>query len=172
VFPDTLARRAALAALCGFGAVALAACNAAQTTSPEPQPGAPAVKIAAITVDTSDLSAISIDPTAWWVQSALPGRLAKSFEPYMATGDPNAATLSVHVSSVVLGAVGPAGAVDSISGAATLSGGGTSTTVAVSAALPYKPLPAEQTSSQPALERRVEALTQAVADWLPRKFNL
>jgi hypothetical protein len=171
VFADNLARRAGFAVLYGFGAAALAACNTAEPQSAEPRPGAPAVKIATITVDTSDLSAMSIDPTAWWVQSTLPGRLAKSFAPYMATGDPNAAKLSVRISSVALGAVGPAGAVDSISGEATLSGG-TATPVALSAALPYKPFPGEQPSSQPALERRVEALTQTFADWLPRKFNL
>jgi hypothetical protein len=64
VFADTLPRRAALAALVGLVAAALAACNSMQPTSAEPQAGAPAVKIAVIKVDTSALSALSVDPTA------------------------------------------------------------------------------------------------------------
>ena len=169
----TLTRRGVLAALAGLGAAALGACDPPRQAAVRPQPGAPVVKIADIAVDTSALSAVSGEATASWVQSALPGQLAKAFEPNMAPGDPDGATLSVQISSVVLGMVGAARAIDSISGAATLSGGRTATTsVTLDATTAYTASPADQTLSEPARRGRVDALTRAFADWLPRKFDL
>lgn len=164
-------RRIALAALAGLAAAALAACNAPQATAVDATPRPPAVKIASIAVDTSDLAALSSDPIGAWVQSALPGPLARAFEPYMAPGDPEASALTVRISSVALGPSGPAGALNSIGGAATLRGRKT-TTVTLNTSVPYVPTPAEQPSSQPTLKRRVDALARAFADWLPRKFDL
>jgi hypothetical protein len=168
-----LTRRGALIALAGLGAAALAACDPPRQAAVQPQPGAATLKIAAIAIDTSALSGVSGEATAGWVQSALPGQLAKAFEPYMAPGDPDGARLSVQISSVLLGMVGAAPAIDSISGAATLSGGRSATTaVTLDATTAYSASPADQTLSEPSQRRRVEALTRAFAYWLPRKFDL
>lgn len=179
-----LTRRGALAAL---AAAALTACNAPQQAAVQSRPAAakpaapaqpaapatPAVKIATITVDTSALPALSSDPTAAWVQSALPGALARALEPNMAPGDPDGATLDVQISSVVLGMIGAGSAIDSISGVATLSGGGAApTTVTLDATAAYAASPSDQTLWQPARQRRIDALTRAFADWLPRKLQL
>ncbi len=168
-----LTRRAALAAVAGLSGV-LSACNAPQPAAVKPEPGAPAVKIAAITVDTSALIAQSGEPVASWVQSSLPGRLTHAFEPYMAAGDPSGATVSVQIVSVALGTVGgAAGSIDMIKGTASLSGGGvTRPDVTLSATTTYLPSPVDQALSEETQLRRVEALTQAFADWLPRKFEL
>jgi len=173
VFAYSLTRRAPRVAAYALVASALAACSGAQPTSGAPQDAAHAAKIAVIKVDTSALAALSADQTATWAQSALPGQLARAFAPYMAPGDPDGATLSVRISSLVLGAVGPAGAIDSVSGAATLSGGtAVATTVTLDTAVPYLPTPTDQPSWPPTLERRVDAVSQAFAGWLPRKLNL
>ena len=43
------------------------------------------------------------DPTAAWVQQALPGALAQSLAPYMAPGDRNGATLVARIDYLYLG---------------------------------------------------------------------
>ena len=110
--PTPLTRRGALVALVGLGAGALENCNAPETTAVRSRSDAPKPKIAAIAVDASALDATSGETTALWVQSSLPGRLAQAFAADMAPGDPDGATLNVQITSVVLGMVSPAGAIE------------------------------------------------------------
>ncbi|WP_113888528.1 hypothetical protein [Roseiarcus fermentans] len=166
-------RRSALAIAAAL-ACALAACDAPKPAAVQPE-ARPAVKIAAVTVDTSALAALNASPVAAWVQSALPGRIAHAFEAEMAPGDPGGATLAVRISSVVLGMVGAGGgAIDGMTGEATLSGGGAEAkTASLTATLPYTASKADLSLGQleqPALERRVDALARAFADWLPVKL--
>ncbi len=171
---DKLTRRSALAALGGIAAAALTACNAPQSSAPPPSGGAPKTKIATIAVDASGLAATSGDEIAAWVQAALPAELARSFMPYMASGDPDGAKLDVQVSSVTLGTVGgAAGVIDAIRGEATLTGGGGAPTSAeLVATTTYCASPSDRTLPEAARRQRVNALLRAFADWLPRKFDL
>ena len=79
-------------------------------------------RIGSIEVNTAPLLAQSGDPTASWVQQALPGQLARVFGAHMAPGAPGA-TLNARVDSIYLGLGGSANP-DTIKGVATLSGGG------------------------------------------------
>ncbi len=74
-------RRAALSAVAGlaFGPVAALA--------------QPSVRFRSIRVDVGPLRANLGDPTAAWVEEALPGLLAQAFAPYFAPGDRNGAAL-------------------------------------------------------------------------------
>ncbi len=169
---DKLTRRSALAALGGIAAAALTACNAPQSSAPPPSGGAPKTKIATIAVDASGLAATSGDEIAAWVQAALPAELARSFMPYMASGDPDGAKLDVQVSSVTLGTVGgAAGVIDAIRAEATLTGGAP-TSVELVATTTYFASPSDRTLPEAARRQRVNALLRAFADWLPRKFDL
>ena len=106
---ESLSRRAALAALGACALAGLGGC--APTNAPAVQAGAQptsAFHISSIAVDTAPLLAQSGNPTAQWVQQALPGQLAQAFAANMAPGDPGGATLSVRIDSLYLGQGGPA----------------------------------------------------------------
>src|SRR5271156_5671415 len=90
-----LTRRAAIAAL---GAVVLPAL--AEMRSASAQPG---LRIRAIKVDVSPIRASMGDPTAEWVEEALPGALAQALAPYMAPGDRSGATLVARIDYLYLG---------------------------------------------------------------------
>lgn len=172
-----MTRRGATAALALLAASALSGCDAPKPAAVQPEARTPAVKIATIAVDTSAMPSLDSSPVAAWVQSALPGRIVHAFEPQMAPHDPGGATLSVRISSVVLGIIGAGGgAVDSMTGEATLNGGGAEEkTVSLTATLPYTASKADLSLGQleqPALQRRVDALSRAFADWLPGKLGL
>ena len=63
----------------------------------------PGLRIRAIKVDVSPIRASMGDPTAAWVEEALPGALAQSLAPYMAPGDRNGATLVARIDTLYLG---------------------------------------------------------------------
>ena len=63
----------------------------------------PGLRIRAIKVDVSPIRASMGDPTAAWVEEALPGALAQSLAPYMAPGDRNGATLVARIDYLYLG---------------------------------------------------------------------
>jgi len=131
------------------------------------QPPAPGIRIGAIQVDTAPLVAQVGNPTAAWVQQALPGQLAQVLASRMAPGDPNAATLSVRIDSIYLGQGGPADP-DIMKGVATLNG----RPVALRAISTYFPSPVDQALPEQALQTRVQALAQAFAYRLRRKMRL
>ena len=70
-----LTRRAALSAVAGLAFAPVAAL------------AQPSVRFRSIQVDVGPLRANSGDPTAAWVEEALPGLLAQAFAPYFAPGD-------------------------------------------------------------------------------------
>ncbi len=168
---DRLPRRAALAM---FGACALAGLGGcAPTNTPAVQAGAQptsAFHISNIEVNTAPLLAQSGNPTAQWVQQALPGQLAQAFAANMAPGDPNGATLSVRIDSIYLGQGGPADP-DSMRGVATLSGSVARQT-RLRATSTYIPSPVDTALWEQALQGRVQALSQSFAYWLKRKWRL
>jgi hypothetical protein len=90
-----LTRRAALASL---GALCLSA--VAEIPAALAQPG---LRIRAIKVDVSPIRASMGDPTAAWVEEALPGALSQSLAPYMAPGDRSGATLVARIDYLYLG---------------------------------------------------------------------
>ncbi|MBV8793621.1 MAG: hypothetical protein JO136_01670 [Hyphomicrobiales bacterium] len=165
-----LTRRAALAAL---GALAFPA-----VTRAPPALAQPGLRIRAIKVDVSPIRASMGDPTAAWVEEALPGALAQSLGPYMAPGDRNGATLIARIDYLYLGSSsggpGPLGSTqDTINGSLLLKGPrGVAANVPLRAISSYYPTPVDQALVERALQGRVTALAQAFAGWAPRELGL
>jgi hypothetical protein len=168
-----LTRRAAIAAL---GALVLP--SLAEMPSASAQPG---LRIRAIKVDVSPIRASMGDPTAAWVEQALPGALAQSLAPYMAPGDRNGATLVARIDTLYLGPSSGGGGgfggfrrtQDTINGTLLLRGPrGTVANVPLRAISSYFPMAVDQTLVERALEGRVRALAQAFAGWAPRQLGL
>ena len=166
-----LTRRAALAAL---GALALPAWP--QTPDALAQPG---LRIRAIKVDVSPIRASMGDPTAAWVQQALPGALAQSLAPYMAPGDRNGATLVARIDYLYLGpsSGGPGffrQTQDTINGTLLVKSprGRVVANVPLRAIASYFPMAVDQALVERALQGRVVALAQAFAGWAPRELGL
>jgi hypothetical protein len=165
-----LTRRGALAAL---GALVLPAL--AQAPAALAQPG---LRIRAIKVDVSPIRASMGDPTAAWVEEALPGALAQSLAPYMAPGDRNGATLIARIDYLYLGSSsgGPGffnQTQDTINGTLLLRGPrGVVANVPLRAISSYFPMAVDQALVERALQGRVVALAQAFAGWAPRELGL
>ncbi len=164
-------RRAGLVAL---GALALQGCASAVPTAT-----ASRVRIRAIKVDVSPIRASMGDPTAAWLEAALPGALAQSLAPYMAPGDRNGATLVARIDYLYLGpsSGGPqffGQTQDTINGALLLKGprGGAVAKVPVRVITSYFPMAVDQVMVEQALQGRVIALAQAFAGWAPRELGL
>jgi hypothetical protein len=164
-----LTRRAALAS---FGALGF---SVAQMPAALAQPG---LRIRAIKVDVSPIRASMGDPTAAWVEQALPGALAHSLAAYMAPGDRNGATLVARIDTLYLGSSsggpGPFGSTqDTIAGTLSLKGPrGASANVPLRAISSYYPMAVDQALVERALQGRVEALSQVFAGWAPRELGL
>ena len=166
-----LTRRAALASL---GALVLPA--VAEVPDALAQPG---LRIRAIKVDVSPIRASMGDPTAAWVEEALPGALAHSLAPYMAPGDRNGATLVARIDTLYLGSSGGGPGFfgqtqDTISGALLLESprGGVIANVPLRAISSYFPMAVDQALFERALQGRVTALAQVFAGWAPRELGL
>ena len=164
-----LTRRAALASL---GALCLPAL--AETPAALAQPG---LRIRAIKVDVSPIRASVGDPTAAWVEEALPGALARSLAPYMAPGDRNGATLIARIDTLYLGTSGggpgfPPNA-STVNGTLPAQGPrGVIANVPLRAISSYYPMAVDQALVERALQGRVTALAQAFAGWAPRELRL
>jgi hypothetical protein len=167
---SVLTRRAGLIAL---GALALQGCASAVPTTTTSS-----VRIRAIKVDVSPIRASMGDPTAAWVEQALPGALAQSLAPYMAQGDRNGATLVARIDFLYLGSSsggpGPFGSTqDTINGTLLLGGPrGVVANVPLRAISSYFPMAVDQALPERALRGRVTALAQAFAGWAPRELGL
>ena len=165
-----LPRRGAIAAL---GALVLPAMAAMPSASAQP-----GLRIRAIKVDVSPIRQSMGDPTAAWVEQALPGALAQSLAPYMAPGDRNGATLVARIDNLYLGSSsggpGPLGSTqDTINGTLLLKGPrGVAANVPLRAISSYYPTPVDQTLVERALQGRVTALAQVFAGWAPRELGL
>jgi hypothetical protein len=167
-----LTRRTAIAAL---GALVLPAL--AQTPSASAQPG---LRIRAIKVDVSPIRQSMGDPTAAWVEQALPGALAQSLAPYMAPSDRNGATLIARIDYLYLGPSSGGGGFggfrrtqDTINGTLLLKGSrGVAANVPLRAISSYFPMAVDQALPEQAYHGRVVALAQVFAGWAPRELGL
>lgn len=165
-----LTRRAALVSL---GACLLPAM--AETPAALAQAG---LRIRAIKVDVSPIRASVGDPTAAWVEEALPGALAQSLAPYMAPGDRNGATLIARIDTLYLGTSGGGPGFfhqtqDTVNGTLLLRGPrGVIANVPLRAISSYYPMAVDQALVERALQGRVTALAQAFAGWAPRELRL
>jgi hypothetical protein len=139
------------------------------------------LRIRAIKVDVSPIRASMGDPTAAWLEQALPGALAKSLAPYMVPGDRNGATLTARIDYLYLGpSSGGTGfgsfnqTQDTIVGALILRGprGEAIANVPLRAVDSYFPMAVDQTLVERALQGRVTDLAQAFAGWAPRQLGL
>jgi hypothetical protein len=171
--PLPMTRRAALTAL---GVVLLPAI--VEVRSATAQPG---LRIRAIKVDVSPIRQSMGDPTAAWVEEALPGALAQSLAPYMAPGDRNGATLVARIDYLYLGPSSGGGGFghfrqtqDTINGTLLLKGprGGVVANVPLRAISSYFPMAVDQTLVERALQGRVVALAQVFAGWAPKQLGL
>jgi hypothetical protein len=170
-FPMT--RRAALTAL---GVVLLPAIAEVRSATAQPR-----LRIRAIKVDVSPIRQSMGDPTAAWVEEALPGALAQSLAPYMAPGDRNGATLVARIDYLYLGPSSGGGGFghfrqtqDTINGTLLLKGprGGVVANVPLRAISSYFPMAVDQTLVERALQGRVVALAQVFAGWAPKQLGL
>ena len=167
-----LTRRAAIAAL---GALVLPAL--AEIPSASAQPG---LRIRTIRVDVSPIRQSMGDPTAAWVEEALPGALAQALAPYMAPGDRNGATLVARIDYLYLGPSSGGGGFghfrqtqDTINGTLLLKGPrGVVANVPLRAMSSYYPMAVDQALVERALQGRVTALAQVFAGWAPRELGL
>ena len=153
---NILTRRAALV---GFGALAaggLSGCNTTPTAGLQPA-GAPSGP--PIDVDTAPLVAYVGNPTASWMQQALPGALARALGSRAPEG------LRVRVDTLYLGGGGPADP-DQVRGVAMVAG----RTIHVRAVSTYFANPTDQALPEQALQGRVQALAVAFAYRLRRKL--
>jgi hypothetical protein len=167
-----LTRRGALAVLGAFVLPALAG-----TPEALAQPG---LRIRAIKVDVSPIRASMGDPTAAWVEQALPGALAQALAPYMAPGDRNGATLIARIDTLYLGPSSGGGGFggfrrtqDTINGTLLLKGPrGVAANVPLRAISSYFPMAVDQALPEQAFQGRVVALAQVFAGWAPRELGL
>jgi hypothetical protein len=167
-----LTRRAALASLGALVVTAVAHIPAALA-----QPG---LRIRAIRVDVSPIRASMGDPTAAWVEQALPGALAQSLAPYMAPGDRGGATLVARIDYLYLGPGSGGGGFggfrrtqDTINGTLLLRGPrGVVANVPLRAISSYFPMAVDQALPEQAYQGRVVALAQVFAGWAPRELGL
>jgi hypothetical protein len=164
-----LTRRAALAALGSLALPRLAVRSALA------QPG---IRFRNIVVDVAPLRASAGDPTAAWVQQALPGALAQALAGYMAPGDRHGATLVARIDYLYLGPnQGPGpfrSSQDTINGSLLVRGpgGGVAAARPVRAIATYYPTPVDQPMRVESNYWRVVALAQAFAGWAPRELGL
>jgi hypothetical protein len=167
-----LTRRAAIAAL---GALVLPAMGEMRSASAQP-----GLRIRAIKVDVSPIRQSMGDPTAAWVEQALPGALAQSLAPYMAPGDRSGATLVARIDYLYLGPSSGGGGFggfrrtqDTINGTLLLKGPrGIVANVPLRAISSYFPMAVDQALPEQAFQGRVVALAQVFAGWAPRELGL
>lgn len=167
-----LTRRAALAAL---GALALSPAVAVRSSL-----GRPNVRFRNIVVDVSPIRASMGDPTAGWVEEALPGALAQALGAYDAPGDRNGAILVARIDYIYLGPSSGGGGRDATPTQDTIAGtlevkgprGGVLANVPLRAISSYFPMAVDQALVERAYYLRVVALAQAFAGWAPRELGL
>ena len=148
-----LARGVAIAACGVFPLLAAAASQDAVAQSGPP--------IRNIQVDVAPLRANAGDPTASWVQQALPGELARALAGRMAA---QGGALVVRIDYVTLGANKDGWAQDNISGVAIIGG----VERPVRAITRYQASAVDQVMFQESNHRRVTQLVQALTYWLAR----
>ena len=165
--PRALTRRVVLSAVAGLALAPVAAL------------AQPAVRFRSIQVDVGPLRAISGDPTAAWVEEALPGLLAQALGPYMAPGDRRGAVLIAQIDFLYLGpSSGQPGMLgssqDTIAGVLIVHGprGTVPAETPLRATSDYYPSAIDQPLWVQSNHDRIVALAQNFAQWTPRQLGL
>jgi hypothetical protein len=166
---SAVTRRAAFASLGAFTLLSADAVRRARAQS--------AIRLRDIRVDVSPLRASAGDPTAEWVEQALPGYLARALAPYMSPDERDGATLVARVDTVYLGrttgGIGPGGgSIDAIEGALIVRGARAATATPLRAITSYHPSAVDQALFEEGYHGRVAALAEAFAGWTPRELGL
>jgi hypothetical protein len=135
------------------------------------------VRFREIRVDVEPLRASAGDPTAEWVEAALPSALAKALGANLAPSERSGATLVARIKYIYLGSTGGAGqrgaSPDSIEGDLIVGGPhGPAANTPLRATNNYDPTAADQALIEEAMHSRVVALAQAFAGWAPRELGL
>ncbi len=139
----------------------------------------PAVRFREIRVDVSPLRASAGDPTADWVEQALPEDLSRTLSAYLAPAQRNAATLVARIQDVIFGQSGGRGGAsgasqDSIQGILIVGGphAGIAAQTPMRAIAAYSASAADQALIEEAYHSRVVALSQAFAGRAPGELGL
>jgi hypothetical protein len=162
-----LTRRAALSAVAGLA------------LGPAAALGQPAVRLRGIQVDVGPLRASAGDPTAAWVQEALPGLLGQALGAVVEPGSRSGAILIARIDFVYLGpssgGTGPLGqSQDTIGGVLIVHGprGTVAMETPLRAISNYYPMAVDQPLAVQSNHDRIVALAQAFAYWTPRELGL
>jgi hypothetical protein len=168
---SAVTRRAAIGNLGVFALLSASSVRTAQADS--------GVRFHDIRVDVGPLRASAGDPTADWVEQALPGALTQALAAHLAPGERGGPTLIARVKYVYLGpsggGAGPSGASqDSIQGSLIVKGArdGIAGETPLRAITTYYPMGVDQALVEEAYHGRVVALAQAFAGWAPRELGL
>jgi hypothetical protein len=139
----------------------------------------PAIRFREVRVDVSRLRASAGDPTADWVEQALPGALARALATHLAPGERNGAILVARIEDINFGQSGGRGGAgggsqDSIQGVLIVasSPAGIAAQTPLRAIAAYSPNAADEALIEEAFHGRVVALAQAFAGWTPRELGL
>jgi hypothetical protein len=166
---STVTRRSVLSSLGSFAVLSIGPGGRARAQ--------PAVRFRDIRIDVSPLRASAGDPTADWVEQALPGYLANSMAPYLSPGGRDGATLVARVDTVYLGrttgGTGPGGgSIDVIEGALIVKGPRAAAATPLRAITSYHPSAVDQALFEEGYHGRVTALAEAFAGWAPRELGV
>jgi hypothetical protein len=167
---SALTRRAAIGNLGAFGLLSASAVRTALAD--------PAVRFREIRVDVAPLRASAGDPTADWVEQALPEDLTRALSAYLAPAERNGATLVARIQDVNFGQSGRGGASgaspDSIRGVLIVGGprAGIAAQTPLRASAAYSPSAADQALIEEAYHERVVALAEAFAGRAPGELGL
>ncbi len=138
-----------------------------------------AVRFRSIQVDVAPLRASFGDPTAAWVEEALPSLLGRALGAYLDPRYRNGAALIARIDFVYLapssGGTGPMGSTqDTIAGVLIVRGprGGVPSETPLRAVSPYYPMAVDQPLWIQSNHDRIVALAQAFAFWTPRELGL
>jgi hypothetical protein len=156
-------RRAAVVGLPAFALLSATVARGAQ--------GQPTVRFRDIQVDVSPLRASAGDPTADWVEQALPQDLMRAMSAYLAPAQRNGATLVARIQDINFGQSGGGrggaggGSQDSIQGVLIVGGSraGIAAQTPLRAIAAYSPNAADEALIEEAYHGRVVALAQAFA---------
>ncbi len=156
-------RRAAVVGLPAFALLSAIVARGAQ--------GQPTVRFRDIQVDVSPLRASAGDPTADWVEQALPQDLMRAMSAYLAPAQRNGATLVARIQDINFGQSGGGrggaggGSQDSIQGVLIVGGSraGIAAQTPLRAIAAYSPNAADEALIEEGYHGRVVALAQAFA---------
>ena len=166
-----LTRRAAVS---GFAATAILSTGAVRRALAQP-----AIRFREIRVDVSRLRASAGDPTAEWVEQALPGHLSQALSAYVAPAQRNGATLLARIEDIDFGQSGGRGGTsgasqDTMRGVLIVGGphAGVPAQTSLRAVAAYSSGAADQALVEESYHGRVLALSQAFAGWAPRELGI